>query len=99
MGHETQGFAALSPAQKSLAAAIGSLTKWSRMTSPEARRAGTAAARAARERSWEQKADPDGALSPDELTAAVDRLKRAHYRRMALASAQARSTQTRKAAA
>jgi hypothetical protein len=97
-GRETQGFAALSPAQRSLAAGIGSLTKWSRLTSPEARRAATAKARATREKSWETQADPDGVLSPTELAAAVERLKRAHYARMTLASAQARSARTRRAA-
>lgn len=91
MGRETQGFAALSPAQRQLAASIGSLTNWSRLTSPEARRAATAPARAARDRSWERQADPDGALPPDELAAAVARLKKAHFRRMALASARARA--------
>lgn len=94
MGRETQGFAALSPAQRQLAASLGSLTNWSRITSPEARRAATAPARKARERKWEQQADPDGVLSPEELAAAVDRLKRAHYRRMALASAAKRSGRT-----
>lgn len=91
MGRDTQGFAALSPAQRSLAASIGSLTNWSRLTSPEARRAATATARAAMRSKWEREADPDGVLPPKELEAAVDRLKKAHYRRMALASARARS--------
>jgi hypothetical protein len=90
MGRETQGFAALSPAQRQLAASLGSLTNWSRRTTPEARRAGTEAARTARRRKLEQQADPEGRLSPEELEAAVDRLKRAHYRRMALASAKSR---------
>lgn len=91
MGRDTQGFAALSPAQRSLAASIGSLTNWSRLTTPEARREKNAPARAAMQRKWEQQADPDGVLSPEELAAAVDRLKRAHYRRMALASAKKRA--------
>lgn len=86
-----QGFAALNPAQRSLAASIGSLTNWSRRTSPEARRAGTATARATRQANLERQADPDGALSPEELAAAVTRLKTAHYRRMALASAKKRA--------
>jgi hypothetical protein len=90
MGRETQGFAALPPAQRALAASVGSLTNWSRLTSPEARRAATEAARAGRRRSLERQADPDGVLSPEELAAAVDRLRRAHYRAMALASARAR---------
>lgn len=84
------GFSALSPSQRSLQAAIGSLTRWSRVNTPEARQAATAPARAARTRAWEQQADPDGVLPPEELAAAVARLKTAHYRRMALASARAR---------
>lgn len=95
MGRETQGFAALSPAQRQLAASIGGLTNWSRKTSPEARRAATAPARAARQRSWERQADPDGVLPADELAAAVARLKTAHFRRMALASAQKRAARSK----
>lgn len=94
MGRETQGFAALSPAQRALAASLGSLTKWSRQTSPEARRAGTSAARATRRRNLELQADPDGVLSPEELDAAVSRLQKAHFRRMALASARKRSSRS-----
>ena len=80
-----------SPAQRQLAASIGSLTRWSRVTSREARTAALAPARTARQRQWERQADPDGVLGPEELAAAVQRLKTAHYRRMALASAKARS--------
>ena len=90
MGRETQGFAALPPAQRSLAASVGALTNWSRRTSPEARRAATEAARAGMRRKLERQADPEGVLPPDELEAAVERLRRAHYRAMALASARAR---------
>jgi hypothetical protein len=90
MGREPQGLAALSPAQRALAASLGSLTRWSRVNTVEARRKATEPARAARLRSLERQADPDGALSPAELKAAVDRLRRAHFRRMALASARSR---------
>ena len=69
MGRETQGFAALTPAQRSLAASQGSLINWSRRTSPEARRQATEAARAARRRNLERQADPEGVLSPEELEA------------------------------
>jgi hypothetical protein len=79
-----------SPATRQLAASIGSLTRWSRVTTAEARTAALAPARAAMRSRWEQEADPDGVLSPDELAAAVDRLRRAHYRRMALASVKSR---------
>ncbi|WP_320069142.1 hypothetical protein [Micromonospora sp. RTGN7] len=86
----SRGFQALPPAQRQLAASIGSLTRWSRVTSQADRTAALAPARAARQRQWERKADPDGVLAPAELAAAVDRLKKAHYRRMALSSAQTR---------
>lgn len=76
-----------SPAQRQLAASIGSLTRWSRVNSREGRTAALAPARAAMRGKWEQQADPDGRLSPEELEAAVARLKKAHFRRMALASA------------
>ncbi len=82
-----QGFAALPPAQRALAAREGSLVNWSRKTSPEARREMTQAARDARRVRLEREADPEGALSPDELAAAVERLRRAHYARMARATA------------
>ncbi|WP_306839821.1 hypothetical protein [Catenuloplanes nepalensis] len=86
------------PAQRQLVAGVAALTRWSRITSPEDRTAATAAARRAASRKWELQADPDGILTPDELAAAVDRLKKAHYRRMALRSAQARSGKGRTAA-
>ncbi|MBM0205067.1 hypothetical protein JNW90_19915 [Micromonospora sp. STR1s_5] len=89
----SRGFQALPPAQRQLAASIGSLTRWSRVTTQEDRTAALAPARAARQRQWERKADPDGVLSPAELAAAVDRLKRAHYKAMALASAKKRGSQ------
>lgn len=91
MGHETGGFAALTPAQRRLAGAIGGLVRWSKANSPEARRAGTAAARQALANKWAAKADPCGVLTPDELAAAVRRLQRAHYQSMALASAKKRA--------
>lgn len=87
-----------SPAQRQLAASIGSLTRWSRITSTEARTAALAPARIARLRQWERQADPQGVLPPDELAAAVQRLKTAHYRRMALASAKKRNEKTGKEA-
>lgn len=97
MPRDTQGFAALSPAQRSLAASIGSLTNWSRVNSPEARRAALAPAREAMRSKWARQADPDGVLSPDELAAAVKRLQTAHMRAMALASAKSRARSSRAA--
>lgn len=79
-------------AQRSLAAGIGSLTNWSRIHGAEARRRANQPARDARRKKVEQQAIDEAAargieLSPDELAAAVDALQRAHYKRMALASA------------
>ena len=78
------------PAQRKLAGSIGGLTRWSRVHGDAARREQTTPARAGLYRKWEQQADPEGVLSPEDLAAAVDRLKLAHYRRMALKSAQSR---------
>ena len=86
-----------SKAQRELAASIGSLTRWSRVHGDKARRDQLGPARAGLRSKWEHEADPDGVLSPADLDAAVDRLKRAHYRRMALASARARSSEVRRA--
>jgi hypothetical protein len=88
-----------SKAQRELAASIGSLTRWSRVHGDTARRDALAPARAGLRSRWEQEADPEGQLSAEDLDAAVDRLKKAHYRRMALASAKARSSTTRSSAA
>lgn len=85
----------LPPAHRSLIASIAANTRFASMTADE-RRAATAPATEARQKSWEQKADPDGRMTPGELADAVARLKTAHYRLMALRSAQARSA--RKAA-
>lgn len=78
-------------AQRRLRAARAADLRWAHINSPEARSQATSAARAARQRSWEEQADPNGVLSPEELAAAVRRLKSAHYRLMALRSAEARS--------
>ena len=81
----------LPPAQRSLIAARAANLRWAHVNSPDARRAAVAASRAARQRNWERQADPDGVLPPDELAAAVERIKKAHYSLMALRSAQARA--------
>lgn len=88
----------LPAAHRSLIASRASLTRWAGVNSPEARRAATAPATAGRHRKWERQADPDGVLPPDELAAAVARLKQAHFRLMALRSAQARAARSKTAA-
>lgn len=86
-----QGFSSMPPAQHRLASSIGGLQRWARVNSPEGRRRAFDAANAAMRSKWEREADPDGVLPPDELAAAVARLKKAHFRLMALKSAQARA--------
>lgn len=81
----------LPASQRSLIASRAANLRWSRVNSPAARREATSAATTARNRKWEIQADPDGVLSPEELAAAVARLKAAHYQLMALRSAQARA--------
>lgn len=79
--------------QRALAASIGSLTRWSRVHGSDARRDQLAPARTGRRNRLEAQAQAEAGrpLTPVELDEAVDRLRRAHYRRMALASAKARS--------
>ncbi|MBX7264955.1 hypothetical protein KIF24_02040 [Micromonospora sp. Llam7] len=96
MGRESQGFAALPASQRSLAGAIGVLHRWARTTS-EQRTAALGPANEGRRRRLEQQADPEGVLSPEDLAAAVDRLRRAHMRKAALASAKARAARKRAA--
>lgn len=90
-GTATSGFASLSPAQRQLAASVGSLTNWSRRATDEQRREATAPARNGMRAKWAREADPDGTLSPAELDRAIDALQRAHMKRMALASAKSRA--------
>ena len=81
-----------SPAQRELAASIGSLSRWSRVHGTDARRDQLAPARAGRLAKLEQQvlAEAGRDLPANELSEAVARLRRAHYRRMALASAKSR---------
>lgn len=84
------GFALMTPAERSLHGRAGQAIRWSKANSPEARARGTRAARDAQRTALERQADPLGVLPPDELAAAVARLRQAHMCRMAIASAAAR---------
>jgi len=86
-----RGLAAVPASQRVLIAGIGGLTRWSKVNSPEERRDATAPARRGLEAKWAREADPEGVLPPDELEAAVARLRKAHYLAMSLKSAQTRS--------
>jgi hypothetical protein len=81
-----------SPAQRQLAAAIGGLTNWSRIHGADARRRASQPARDGFRKKLERQVLDQAHAAGQELTqpevdAAVDALKRAHYKRMALASA------------
>jgi len=60
---------------------------WARTADPAAR---TAPARAAAESRFEREVDPDGVLPPEERRRRAEHARKAHYLRMALASAKAR---------
>lgn len=79
-----------SPTELSMRGRIGAYAKWSK-TDP---REGTAAARAASPGSlayFERQVDPDGVLPETERLRRAEAAKRAHFTRLALASARARS--------
>ena len=76
-----------SPEDRALVASIAAHTSWARTADPAAR---TANARAALIDRFEREADPDGVLPPAERARRAEHLRRAHYKRMALKSAQIR---------
>jgi hypothetical protein len=61
---------------------------WANEPDPTGR---TAKARAAFLSKFEQQADPDGVLPPEERRRRAEHLRKAHFTRMALASSRARS--------
>lgn len=82
---------------RSLAATIGSLTRWAGVHGADARREALAPARQGLQRKWEQKAIELGAKTPDEITESADRLRRAHCLRAAARSAEVRRRRARRA--
>lgn len=75
-------------------ARLAAHTQWARTPDRTAR---TAPAREAWAKRWEQKADPDGVMSPADRAAAAEQLMKAHMTAMALRSSIARSRKTRRA--
>ena len=73
--------------ERSLHASIAAHASWAQTAS---RRARTAPARRAMDERFERLVDPDGVMTPADRAAAVENARQAHYRRMALRSAQAR---------
>ena len=82
----------LTPEQRSLRARLAAHTKWSACSDPVA---ATAPARAAFSARFERQVDPDGALPPAERARRAEHLRKAHFARLALKSAQARARKGR----
>lgn len=78
---------ARTPQERALAAKIAAHSKWANTADATA---ATAAARKAFHDRFEREVDPDGALPPAERARRAEHLRKAHYSRMALASAKAR---------
>jgi len=76
----------LTPSERSLRASIGAYSLHAQRDPKET----TAAARSAFDRRFEHAVDPLGQLLPDERNRRASALRHAHFRRMALRSAQAR---------
>jgi len=75
------------PAERSMIASIASNEYWA--TVPD-RTARTEACRRAANERFERLVDPDGTLPPEERAKRAECARRAHFKRMALKSAQAR---------
>ena len=75
------------PNERTLRAQIAAHTSWA---TTENRTARTQAARDAFLEKFEQEVDPDGVLTPEERTARAEHLRKAHFKRLALKSVQAR---------
>ena len=82
------------PSDRVLIASLASHESWART---EDRAARTQPARDALLASFEEQADPDGVLPPEERARRAEHLRKAHFKRMALKSAQARRRRTTRA--
>lgn len=78
---------ALTPQQRTIRAQIAAHTLWAHT---DDRAAHTAPARQAFLDRFELEVDPDGTLDPAERARRAENARKAHYKRMALASARAR---------
>ena len=81
---------ALTPTERSLRSQIAAHESWA---NTENRSARTAPARAAMLDKFEQQVDPDGVLTPAERAKRAEHARKAHFKRLALKSAQARRHQ------
>lgn len=78
---------ASTPAERRLAAQIAAHESWAQTPDRSAR---TAKARAALMAKFEAQADPEGKMLPAERARRAEHLRKAHFQRLALASAKAR---------
>lgn len=78
---------ASTPAERRLAAQIAAHESWAQTPDRSAR---TAKARAALMAKFEAEADPEGKMLPSERARRAEHLRKAHFQRLALASAKAR---------
>lgn len=87
---------AVPKSERSLIASVAAHSRWAH--EPD-RAAATAAARAGLMARFEREVDPDGTLPPDERHRRAESLRKAHFQRLALRSAQARRARRRGGAA
>lgn len=78
--------AEMTPAERSLRASIAAHTRWAHSDGT----AGTAKARQTFLDRFDREVDPEGVLPPDERARRAANARSAHFKRMALRSAQAR---------
>jgi hypothetical protein len=79
---------ALTPEQRTLQARVAAHVQWSREANPTERTAGARAAFLSRFEREARELHPNG--SPEVIARAAEHLRRAHFTRLALASAKAR---------
>lgn len=85
----------LTPTERSLRSRLASFESWAKTADRAAR---TAPARTAQLARFAAKVDPDGTMTPTARAAAAEAAMRAHYTRMALASARSRRERSAKRA-
>lgn len=81
------GDSTMSEEERTIVAKIAANTSWANTPDRSAR---TAPARAALWAKFEAEVDPDGTLNPAERAKRAENLRKAHFQRLALKSAQAR---------
>ncbi len=88
----------LTPAERSLRGGIAAETRWAHTSKAERQRSAQRGQDGLIAR-LKAEIDPEGVLEPDELAMRVENLRRAHMKRLALASAKARRARANPAVA